>query len=217
MSIYDDVAALETRVAALEAASTEGNTALTSGADLDALTVGRYYVPTTAIAATIANKPALANTATAFVEVVEGGGDGQLMQYYRPCAKEGASYYQRSYYGGSWGAWNEINNFDSGWIDLPLNGDIIAFNDDQKPRYRRDGKQIFVVGAVKNITANETIIAILPANYRPTKRLIFAVPSTGTKFSRISVNPDGKIVYEQNNENALAATNWHSLTFGFAI
>lgn len=217
-NIYDDVEALTARVAALETqlAGMQVQT-LAEGADLNTLTVGDYYVPTTTIAATIVNKPALANTATSYVETIEGGGDGQLMQYYRPCAKEGASYYQRSYYGGTWGSWNEVNNFDSGWLDLSLSGDVIAFNDEQKPRYRRIGKEVFISGVIKNVSANETLVATLPVNYRPSKKIIVAVPSTGTKFSRISVHTNGNIYYEQSNDNTVAASNWHSLACNFEV
>ena len=224
-SVYDDVAALTERMTAAETAITAlqtavaamQTTALTEGADLDALTVGRYYIPNTTIAAGLINKPAAANTATAFIEVVEGGNAGQLMQYYRPCAKEGASYFQRSYYGGSWGAWNEINNFDSGWLDLPLAGDVIAFNDEQKPRYRRIGKEVFISGVVKNISAFNTVISTLPANYRPSKKIIIAVPSTATKFSRISIQTSGVITYEQSSDDIVGAGNWHSLACSFNV
>lgn len=220
MSIYEDVAALQQEMTAAQAAITAlqtatAVTALAEGTDLNLLAVGRYYVPNTIVSASLLNKPAGANTATAFIEVIEGGGNGQKMMYYRPCAKEGGSYFQRSYYLESWGDWHDINEFDSGWLDMELSGNVNAFNDEQKPRYRRIGKTVFIVGAVKNITANETVIATLPNNYRPSKRVIFAMPSTATKFSRISINTNGTITYEQNNEGVPTAGNWHSVACCF--
>lgn len=192
-------------------------TALTEGTDLYTLGVGRYYIPSTAIAASLLNKPPTANAATAFIEVVESGNSGQKMMYYKPCAKEGASYFQCAYYESSWGTWHDVNNFDSGWLDLTLLNSVIAFNDEQKPRYRRIGKEVFISGVVKNISANETLIATLPANYRPSKKIIVAVPSTATKFSRISIHTNGNIYYEQSSDNIIAVGNWTSIACNFAI
>ena len=225
MSIYDDVAALQTQMTAAETAITALQSSiapmvvqtLAAGADLDALGVGKYILPDATVAASILNKPPTANTATTYIEVVEGGGAGQLMMYYHPCAKEGASYFQRSYYGGSWGDWNDINVFDSGWLDMTLSGSVIAFNEEQKPRYRRIGKEVFISGVVKNIEAVNTVIATLPANYRPSKKIIIAVPSTGTKFSRVSIQTNGVITFEQSSDNAIAASNWVSIACNFAI
>lgn len=217
MSIYDDVANLQIEVANLKTQmESVAVTVLEADTDLNALTVGNYVIPNTTISATLLNKPS-SNTATAFISVIAGGNSGQLIMYFFPCAKEGASYYQRSFYEQSWGAWNEINIFDSGWLDLTLQNNVLAFNDEQKPQYRRLGKTVLLRGVVKSVTAFETVIATLPANYRPAKRVIFATPSTSTKFSRISVNTDGRIIYEQNNEDAVTSGNWHSITCMFSV
>lgn len=222
-NIYDDVELLQSDVETLKTQMTTVSSqiaalqiqSIASDTDLNTLGVGRYVVPNTVVAASLINKPDAAGTA--FIDVVSAGNSGQLMQYYFPCAKEGASYYQRSYYSESWGNWNEINVFDSGWLDLPLNGDVIPFNDEQKPRYRRIGKEVFISGVVKNISANETIIGILPVNYRPCKKIIVAVPSTGTKFSRISVNTNGNITFEQSSDNIIAVGNWVSVACNFNV
>lgn len=217
-TIYEQIEALEQEVATLKTQlSGMSVQALESGADLNALGVGKYFIPNTAVSTSLLNKPANANTATAYIEVVEGGNSGQLMQYYRPCAKEGASYWQRSYYAEAWGDWNEINVFDSGWIDLTLSGNVIPFNDEQKPRYRRIGKEVFISGVVKNIAANETLIATIPVNYRPSKKVILAVPSTGTKFSRISINTNGAMYFEQTSDNTIAAGNWVSVSCNYNV
>lgn len=224
-TIYDDVAALTERVTALEgqlvAVQTQlsgiGVVELTSGTDLNTLGVGKYIIPSTSVSASLLNKPANANTATGFINVVEGGNAGQLIMYYFPCAKEGASYWQRSYYEASWGGWNEVNVFDSGWLDLTLTGNVMPFNEEQKPRYRRIGKEVFLSGVVKNISAFNTVITTLPANYRPSKKVIFAIPSTATKFSRISIQTNGVMTYEQSSDDIVGSNNWHSIACSFNI
>lgn len=232
-SIYEDVALLQSQVAQLQsematAQSNIGNLSLalgqlstgaielTANTDLNTLGVGSYIIPSTSVSATLVNKPT-ANTATAHVIVLEGGSAGQLIMYYIPCAKEGASYFQRAYYENSWGTWKDVNVFDSGWLDLQLSGSVIPFNEEQKPRIRRIGKEVFITGVVKNISAFNTVIATLPANYRPSKKLIIAVPSTATKFSRISIQTDGVMTYEQSNDDIVGTGNWHSIACSYNV
>lgn len=231
--IYEDVALLQSQVAELQSQMSTAHSdiasirlvleQLSSGAvelvadtDLNTLGVGSYIIPSTTVSATVSNKPT-SNTATAHIIVLKGGSAGQLIMYYIPCSKDGASYYQRAYYESSWGTWKDINVFDSGWIDLPLANGVIAFNEEQKPRYRRIGKEVFVSGVVKNISVFNTVIATLPVNYRPSKKVIFAIPSTATKFSRISIQTDGVITYEQSNDDIVGSGNWHSIACNYSV
>lgn len=232
-AIYEDVEILKAQVAELQTqmgtANTNianlsvalgqlntGATELTADTDLDTLGEGTYVIPSTSVSATLLNKPTT-NTATGHIIVLKGGSAGQLIMYYIPCAKEGASYYQRAYYESSWGTWKEVNVFDSGWIDLPLSSEVVAFNEEQKPRYRRIGKEVFISGVVKNISAFNTVIATLPVNYRPSKKVIFAVPSTATKFSRISIQTNGVMTYEQSNDDIVGTGNWHSVACNYNV
>ena len=221
-TIYDDVEDLIARVTALEnnvtilQNYTGTPTVLTENTDLHNLPVGNYIIPSATVCATLLNRPTT-NTSTAFIKVVEGGGAGQKMMYYIPCAKEGASYWQKAYYLESWGDWHDVDVFDSGWIDMALTGDVIAYNEEQKPRYRRIGKEVFITGVVKNITASNTVIATLPANYRPSKKIIYAAPSTGERFDRISILTNGVITFEQNDESTAAATYWHSIAVNYNV
>lgn len=231
--IYEDVALLQSQVVELQAQMSTANTnianlnvalgqlnpgatELTADTDLSSLGAGTYVIPSTSVSATLLNKPT-ANTATGYIIVLEGGSAGQLIMYYIPCAKEGTSYYQRAYYEGSWGTWKEVNVFDSGWLDLPLSSGVIAFNEEQKPRYRRIGKEVFISGVVKNISVFNTVIATLPVDYRPSKKVIFAVPSTATKFSRISIQTNGVMTYEQSNDDVVGTGNWHSVACNYNV
>ena len=78
---------------------------LDSGQDLNnLLEAGFYLIPSTAIAATILNKP-YTSTATANITVMKSGDSGQTLQICHIIAKEGSPIWQRAYYSGSWGAW----------------------------------------------------------------------------------------------------------------
>ena len=223
-TIYEMVDALTERVGSLETQMTTvntqiagmGATVLAENTDLNTLGVGKYIIPSAAVCATLLNRPD-SSTATGFITVIEGGTAGQLIMYYNVCAKAGASYYERCFYEGSWGSWQDIDVYDSGWVDIELTGDVIAFNDEQKPRCRRVGKQVFLTGVVKNISAFDTVIATLPTIYRPSKKVIVAVPSTGVKYSRVSIQTNGVVTYEQSNDNTVAASNWHSIACSYNV
>ncbi len=222
-TIYEDVAELQEQVTLLQQEMVQAQqqiaalqpNVLAENTDLNTLGVGKYIIPSTVVCATLLNKPTTSN-ATGFITVEQGGVMGQLVMQYVPCAAP-ASYYQRAYFSNTWNAWNEVNLFDSGWADLALDNGVVAFNDEQKPRYRRVGKEVFITGVVKNISANETNIATLPANYRPSKKIIIAVPSTGARFSRVSVLTTGAINYEQISDGAPIASQWHSIACSFNV
>lgn len=56
---------------------------------------------------------------------------------------------------------------DSGWVDItPLNG-TSNYDSSSKMSYRKIGKQIFLKGAFKGVTAAGTIIGTLPVGFRP--------------------------------------------------
>lgn len=223
-TIYDDVEALKTQVAALQAQMTGVQTSIASmevkvlaeGADIRALAPGRYYIPNTTVSATILNKP-VTGAQTAFIEVSKGGDSGQLTVLYMPCKKTDATYYHCAYYSGGWGDWNCVNLIDSGWIDLPLASGISAYSDSQKPRYRKVGKEVFLSGVCKGITHNESVIGTLPSGYRPSKKVIFPIGSVGQIISRISIETNGEVMYNRSTIEPIVAENYHSIACSFNV
>ena len=217
-TIYERMDAAELALTQLQTAMTALNVVtLTEGADLHELAVGEYLIPTSAIAASILNKPSAAGNSTSIVRVVSGGSDGQKVIYYVPCSKTNPTYYQQAYYQSAWGEWNTINLIDSGWIDLTLNSGITAYSEDQKPRYRRVGKEVFISGVFKGVTANNTDIATLPAGYRPSKKIIIAVGSVGQMISRLSIDTNGVISYNRSTIEPVIAENYHSIACSFNV
>lgn len=106
---------------------------------------------------------------------------------------------------------------DSGWIDLPLAEGITQYNEEQKPRYRRIGKEVFLSGVFKGVTANNTVVGTLPEGFRPSKKIMFATPSVSQCMSRISINAEGVISHERATVEPLTATNWHSIACIFTV
>lgn len=221
-NIYDDVETLKAQVAELQAqmvtaqagiASMQWQT-LSEGADLNNLTVGRYIIPTAAVCATVTNRP-ITNTWTGIIEVFPCGSEGQLIMQYRPISKDFESYYQRAYYSGSWGNWKTVSLKFTDWTDLPLATGITAYSEAQKPRYMRTNKTIFLSGVVKGLTEHDSLIGTLPSGFRPAKKVIFPIASVGQIISKLSVETDGRIVYNRSSMEPIVAENYHSIACCF--
>lgn len=214
-NIYDDVELLQQQVLTLQqqVASLEPKI-LVENTDLNTLTVGRYIIPNTAVSATLLNKP-ITNTWTGFVDVISCGSDGQLIMRYCPVSKDFESYYQRAYYSGTWGAWKTVSLKHTDWTDLPLASGITAYSEAQKPRYMRSNKTIFLSGVVKGLTEHDSLIGTLPSGFRPAKKVIFSIASVGQIISKMSVETDGRVVYNRSSMEPIVAENYHSIACCF--
>ncbi len=214
-NIYDDVAALQTAVTTLQTqVAALQPQVLVENIDLNTLTVGRYIIPTTAVSATLLNKP-ITQTWTGFIDVLPAGSDGQLIMRYCPVSKDFESYYQRAFYSGSWGNWKTVSLKHTDWTDLPLADGISAYSDAQRPRYMRNNKTIFLSGVVTGLTEHDTTIGTLPSGFRPAKKVIFPVASVGQIISRISIETDGRVSYNRSTIEPIVAENWHSIACCF--
>lgn len=106
---------------------------------------------------------------------------------------------------------------DTGWVDLPLSEGILAYNDEQTPRCRKIGNIVFLSGVFKGVVANNTPVGTLPEGFRPSKKIMFAVPSVAQCMSRISITTNGVITHERATNEPLVATNWHSIACTFNV
>ena len=216
-TIFEQIEALEQQVSTLQAQLAGMQIqALTENADLFALSVGRYYVPTAAVSATLLNKP-ITNTWTAYIEVLPAGADGQKIMRYCPVSKDFESYYQVAYYSGAWGDWKVVSLKFTDWTDLPLVSGISAYSEAQKPRYMRTNKTVFISGGITGLTAHDSLISTLPSGFRPSKRVILPVASVGQMISKISIDTDGTIVYNRSTIEPIVAVNWHSIACCFEV
>lgn len=149
--------------------------ALQTNEDLNnILEAGYYVIGSTAISATIVNKP-ITSTATAIIEVSWGGTGIQKFQRYTVCDKNNHLVYQRIYYANAWGSWYQIDAFQSNWALLTLESEFANYSDiaNNQPRVRRQGSVVCVSGIVTPtaaITGGTTLhnICTLPEGYRPT-------------------------------------------------
>jgi hypothetical protein len=83
---------------------------------------------------------------------------------------------------------------DSGWVNLPLLNAFVNFGGaNQTPRYRKKLGVVYVEGSIR-AGANGTVIANLPAGYRPAATLVFIAATSTTAHARITVTAAGDII-----------------------
>lgn len=112
-------------------------------------------------------------------------------------------------------ALEELNN-DSGWFEIPLATGITAYSDEQAPRYRKIGKDVFLSGVLRGVTAKDQTVATLPVGFRPSKKVMYAVCSVGQMFTKMTVNTNGTIVLNRSSIEPVEAVNWHSIACNFS-
>ena len=86
----------------------------------------------------------------------------------------------------------------SGWITLPLATGIEQYANASRYRcqYRKIGNQVFVVGCIKGVTANNTTIATLPTGYRPSETARYVTGGNSVKGNAIlSYDTAGNIIF----------------------
>lgn len=226
-TIYEDVATLKEQMTDVQedVSEVQGlienvNTALSGlkvqtieeNMDLNTLGVGVYVIPNTSVCATLLNKPTT-NNATAIVKVISGGGSGQLIMDYVPCANN-PTYYHREYYSNTWHTWYTVDLSDSGWNNLTLLNNVQAYSSDQAPQYRKVGKCVTVRGVMKNITSFPTTIAQLPEGFRPSRRIIYFMVSNGATIARLEIETNGimNVTYHIANNSGTVSDGTH---YGF--
>jgi hypothetical protein len=97
----------------------------------------------------------------------------------------------------------------SGWTNLTMQNSWVAYNNTiyNSPQYTKSSDDIVTVkGLIKSGTvANGTILANLPAGYRPSKKMIFSSVAN-SHHARIDIASNGNITIEGGGDAA-----WMSL------
>lgn len=215
-NIYDDVELLKEQMETLIPV------ALTEGADIHALPVGRYYIPDTVISATILNKPVTRNS-NAYVDVRYGAtGEKQVWYYINSKAADvNNKVYYCYFYDNEWSEWLTafLRPDDSGWLDLPLASGITAHNASAFPcRYRKVGNMVFVEGCVKGFAEAEKIVATIPEGFRPSKSFYVQGATNGGNTDTFNVQAvSGQIQRVSTTLANLAADNYHFINMSYLI
>ena len=83
-------------------------------------------------------------------------------------------------------------------------------------QYRRVGTKVEIRGLVKRTATSGSIIATLPAGYRPVKYHMFGCLQSDYKFARVDMYPDGRISFDWSPTMSVTTIPWldlHSISF----
>lgn len=133
--------------------------------------------------------------------------------------------YTRRMENNVWNDWSLLTNTDSGWLDITLSGNVQAYSSGTQPQYRKIGNVVYLRGAVKNITAANTTIGVLPTGYRPISMShnyiqLTSAESDSPNFARLKVGTDGAIVMEAISTGITATYNsadWYPINTSYIV
>lgn len=111
---------------------------------------------------------------------------------------------------------------DSGWVELPWESGASS-NANWTARIRRVGKSIFLRGLCTSVAANETTLAIVPEEYRPTMGghayTGFCSNSAGgnTRAARMFIETTGEVVFRSAGSAAPSSGDYISISTSWLI
>ncbi|WP_214810958.1 pyocin knob domain-containing protein [Exiguobacterium sp. s127] len=129
--------------------------------------------------------------------------------------------WSRSMTGGTWGSWVELMTTAPSWSNLSLSNGVVEYGTAWTPQVVKIGNMVHMRGAVKNVTAADTIIATLPADYRPIGQAhIFSQATTtigGARFARWQINNSGQISMQRTSDNAQTAGDFFPISTSWMV
>lgn len=115
---------------------------------------------------------------------------------------------------------------DTAWTNLPLSDNVVAYDEESTPRYRRMlGSMVTITGAVKpkaSVASGATlVIGTLPTGFRPPRYVNCLCQGTGGSQWLLGVNEDGTVDcsrYRNGSSNtSIDTSNWLTFHFVFAL
>ena len=115
---------------------------------------------------------------------------------------------------------------ETAWTNLPLSDNVVAYDEDSTPRYRRMlGSMVSITGAVKpkaSVASGGTlVIGTLPTGFRPPRYVNCLCQGTGGSQWLLGVNADGTVDcsrYRNGSSNtSISTSNWLTFHYVFAL
>ena len=120
--------------------------------------------------------------------------------------------------------YQNLNDFDSGWINMTLETNFHNYNPNDICQYRKKNGVVYLQGAASptnQISANqETLLCTLPAGYRPTKEFFAICQGSGMNRWLLKIETDGKCYvarYGSSSNDAIPQNAWLPFSCLFVI
>jgi hypothetical protein len=171
-------------------------------------TAGFYYVGQGANGLGLANHPLGAGFVSNGFMVVWNEGNTYVYQQW---SKIDGTVYTRASYQGTWSVWKQLaTTTQEAWTNLTLVNSWVSYGGTfATPGYRKNNfGEVELRGMVKSgVTTNGTVIATLPAGYRPTSDKAYSVicnNGTADVIGYISISTGGSIIFKSGANTYLS-------------
>jgi hypothetical protein len=110
----------------------------------------------------------------------------------------------------------------SPWTDLALQNGVAEYSVGSAPKYCKVGNQVFIVGAIKNVTSFPVTVGTLPAGFRPvgTSHAFSQTSSndgnTATS-ARWQISTSGVITLDGKSGTAVNTATWFPMHTNFIV
>jgi len=115
---------------------------------------------------------------------------------------------------------------DTAWANLPLSDDVVAYDEESTPRYKKIvGALVSITGAVKpkaSVASGGTLlIGTLPTGFRPPRYVNCLCQGTGGSQWLLGVNEGGTVDCSRyrngSSDTSIATSNWLTFHYVFAL
>lgn len=104
------------------------------------------------------------------------------------------------------------------WKALPLASGISEYNTSNFPcRLKKQGKIVFVEGAVKGIATSSGVLATLPEGYRPNRPFYYIQSTTGGRINTLKITASGTIERVNTTNGNMLETDYHFINTSFIM
>ena len=118
---------------------------------------------------------------------------------------------------------DKINTLDSEvsastWSTLTLASGISQYNSTNFPcRFKKQGKIVFVEGAVKGINTSSGVLATLPEGYRPNRPFYYIQSTSGGRINTLKITSSGSIERVNTTNGSMTTDDYHFINTSFIM
>ena len=106
----------------------------------------------------------------------------------------------------------------STWSTLTLASGISQYNSNNFPcRFKKQGKIVFVEGAVTGIDTSSGVLASLPEGYRPNRPFYYIQATSGGRINTLKITSSGTIERVNTTNGSMAASDYHFINTSFIM
>ncbi len=109
-----------------------------------------------------------------------------------------------------------IKTEDTGWLDIPLATGVSSTSHVGKPQMRKVGNVVYLRGSITGIPTFDTLIGILPAEFRPTALSYGAGRAQGARIATYAVFPGGDLNLVITNDSSYNLT-YYAFNFNYLV